>query len=830
MVLRFIRACFSRPQKRMAILLLMSLFFAPFSSVRAAIWRGYDAQVMSVQSPTSMRLGERAEVVVKMRNSGDKAWQTSGREFVSLYHWNPTKKIETAPLFADRAWNSVVRPVKLGGPPIVKGGETTLRFYVDAPSKTGTYKGDFVLAAENAAWMGGSRFEISFTVGNGPSANAIVTPTLPSASVPAALPAPSVVSPMITSSTQTVYLQDSSGRFSAHVTNSGGISWNVDAGQDLRVQIAYQNAGDVPWETYGVDAIRFVPIDQVGRSRTSAFTHPRWTSNQAVAPLAAHTSLGGDAKFDIFLRAPDTVGTYRERFALVTASGQSIPGSVIELPITVGPGTGFIATDVSDVTDASAAPISTQTQNLPAVQAPMMDGSYVATPGSRNLPDLQLLGNGRQQITANWKNIGTKSWAKMGVRLVSSEPWVKASWLMDSTWSDSRPPEATVQVLAGYEGFYSFYVKAPPKRGTYMFTFRLFADGQPVQGGDVTVSIRVTSDGVVPINDPVVSASRPSSPSVATPAPSIPPLAALPLTGDISTLPAEPLIRVGIYQPPQGRMQVTGRQSSIEVRSQGTVVCQAGQDQPVTIEYQRATSRYILSGPGSCSGSASQPYVVRASDGRSPLEVTDFVKPSGWITNASDNDFRTQLELRLSKDGKQLWVINELPVETYLKGIAETSNSSPAEFQRTLLVTARTYAMYHVNRGGTKHANEGFTVDATLDQLYRGYNIELRAPTISAAVDATRGQIVTYNGVLAITPYFSSSDGRTRSWAEVWGNGSDIPWLMSVSVPWDQGRKLNGHGVGMSATGALGMANDGKRYDEILRYFYTGTEVRRAYR
>lgn len=776
-----------------------------------------------------MRPGERAEVVVNMRNTGDKAWQTSGKEFISLYHWNPAKKTETPSVFADRAWNSVMRPIKLGGAAIPKGGETALRFYVDAPSKAGTYTGDFVLAAENTAWIAGSRFRIAFSVGSGPSATSVVTPTAPIAPKPVAPAAPSAIPPAIASSSQTVYLQDRSGRFSARVTNAGGISWNVDVGQDLRVQIAYQNTGDVPWEPNGGDAVHLIPIDATGRVRVSSFAHPRWISSQMVAPLFGHTSLGGDAKFDLLLRAPDVTGTYRERFALVTDSGQMISGSVIELPVTVGPGTGFVATDVSDVTDAAAAPIPTQTQDLPAVQAPIQDGFYVAAPGSRALPDIQLLGNGRQQITANWKNTGTKSWAKMGVRLVSSEPWVKASWLMDSTWSDSRPPEASVQVPAGAEGFYSFYVKAPPKRGTYMLTFRLFADNRPVQGGDVTVSLRVTSDGAIPVNDPVLSAPKPSPSSPVVSVPSIPPLAALPLTGDISTLPTEPLIRVGIYQPPQGRMQVTGRQTSIEVRLQGSTICQAAQDQTVTVEYQRAISKYVLTGPGGCSGSASQPYVVRASDGKSPLEVTDFVKPSGWITNASDNDFRTQLELRLSKDGKQLWVINELPVESYLKGIAETSNSSPAEFQRTLLVTARTYAMYHVNRGGTKHANEGFTVDATLDQLYRGYNIELRAPTISSAVDATRGQIVTYNGVLAITPYFSSSDGRTRSWAEVWGNGSDIPWLMSVPVPWDQGRRLNGHGVGMSATGALGMANDGKRYDEILRYFYTGTEVRRAY-
>jgi peptidoglycan hydrolase-like amidase len=34
----------------------------------------------------------------------------------------------------------------------------------------------------------------------------------------------------------------------------------------------------------------------------------------------------------------------------------------------------------------------------------------------------------------------------------------------------------------------------------------------------------------------------------------------------------------------------------------------------------------------------------------------------------------------------------------------------------------------------------------------------------------------------------------------------------------------------MSATGALGMAADGYTYDKILKYFYTGIELRKAYK
>ncbi len=800
----------------MAILLVVPVSGGGVPTAEAAVWRGYDARVLEVKAPSSLAPGERAEVSVRLRNTGDKAWRSDVRDYISLYHWDPVRKVEVASPLADASWNGAHRPVRLSGAGIGKGGETTLRFFVKAPTTAGTYTGEFILAAEDVAWIKESRFQVTIRVTGAGTASAPVpnAPSAPAATTPTAFTAS--------------YPEDTTGRLAARVTNGGGVSWSVEAGQDIPVRFSYQNTGEVPWEAGGVDAMRLVPLDAEGRLRSSGFWHPLWSARDQVAPLSGHISLGGDANFALSLRAPETPGSYRERFALVTASGKRVAGSVIELPITVTPGTGFVATDVSDLQADAGTAAPTPAQNLPSVQLPGNDGSLVAVPFLRSAQEVNLLGNGRQQLTIGWKNTGRDAWSKIGLRLVSSDPWVRASWLADTTWSDSRPPEASIQVKSGEVGFYSFYVKAPPKRGTYSLAFRLFANGQPVQGGDIVVAVRVTADGVIPADPTPVP--RPTTPATPSTPVAQPPLVAQPLGGDSSSLPAEPSIRVGIYQPPHGRLQVTGRQSGMEVRSNGSVVCQLGSGQTVTVEYQRSSAKYVLTGPEACNGNSALPYVVRATDGLSPLEVSDFVRPSTWISNATDNKFRTQLELRLSRDGNQLWVINELPIEWYLKGIAETSNSSPAEFQRTLLVAARTYAMYHVNRGGTKHANEYFTVDATLDQLYRGYAIEQRAPTIAAAAAATRAQIVTYNGRLAITPYFSRSDGRTRSWGEVWAGGSSYPWLVGVPVPQDEGRTLWGHGVGMSATGALAMANEGRRYDQILKYFYTGIEILQVYR
>jgi peptidoglycan hydrolase-like amidase len=79
----------------------------------------------------------------------------------------------------------------------------------------------------------------------------------------------------------------------------------------------------------------------------------------------------------------------------------------------------------------------------------------------------------------------------------------------------------------------------------------------------------------------------------------------------------------------------------------------------------------------------------------------------------------------------------------------------------------------------------------------------------------------------AMTTYFSRSSGRTLSWKEAWGR--DVPYALSVVVPCDAGKTLLGHGIGMSLSGAICMANDGQTFDSILKYFYNGIELKRVW-
>jgi len=89
--------------------------------------------------------------------------------------------------------------------------------------------------------------------------------------------------------------------------------------------------------------------------------------------------------------------------------------------------------------------------------------------------------------------------------------------------------------------------------------------------------------------------------------------------------------------------------------------------------------------------------------------------------------------------------------------------------------------------------------------------------------------MVTYNGAPVVTFYFSHSDGATKSWEETFGD-TNRPWLQSVEAIYDTGLKMSGHGIGMSNHDAsVRAAHDGWTYYQLLKYYYTGTEVEKIY-
>jgi stage II sporulation protein D len=133
----------------------------------------------------------------------------------------------------------------------------------------------------------------------------------------------------------------------------------------------------------------------------------------------------------------------------------------------------------------------------------------------------------------------------------------------------------------------------------------------------------------------------------------------------------------------------------------------------------------------------------------------------------------------VTSDGKQLTLVNTVPLEQYLYAVvpSESPKTWPAEALKAQAVAARSYAL-------AKRQTTGLfdVYPDTRSQVYGGVAAE--APTATAAVDATAGEVLTYGGKIATTYFFSSSGGRTAASSDVW-KGAPIPYLVSVSDPYD---------------------------------------------
>lgn len=213
--------------------------------------------------------------------------------------------------------------------------------------------------------------------------------------------------------------------------------------------------------------------------------------------------------------------------------------------------------------------------------------------------------------------------------------------------------------------------------------------------------------------------------------------------------------------------------------------------------------------------------VIRFSSGNGIVRITGLAQAS--------RAYRGIIECRVINGA--LTLINELPLEEYMAGIAEEPDTEPYEKQRAFAIAARTYAKYYMESANRKFPGKPYDgSDSPAEfQMYRGMGLEEDNPRWVSAVRNTANKVLTYRGQIIKPPYFSENDGRTRSPAEAgWNNYPFADIFASKQDGWCKGGTLRGHGVGMSGCGAEGQANEGKTAEQILSYYYPGTDITSA--
>ena len=159
---------------------------------------------------------------------------------------------------------------------------------------------------------------------------------------------------------------------------------------------------------------------------------------------------------------------------------------------------------------------------------------------------------------------------------------------------------------------------------------------------------------------------------------------------------------------------------------------------------------------------------------RAPLRFEPGARP----LRLDGKSFRGALVVQRSGGG--LVVVNRLPLDRYLRGVVpwEMPDDWHPQALQAQAVVARSYALATLKPGKLYDLYAD-----TRSQVYGG--IAAEADTTNRAIGATAGRVLLWHGRVATTFYHSTSGGRTAAIREVWPNASSVPYLVSVTDPYD---------------------------------------------
>ncbi len=540
------------------------------------------------------------------------------------------------------------------------------------------------------------------------------------------------------------------------------------------------------------------------RYRKSDFAGTNWISKSQTASITKDTKPGEIAELAIVLKAPEELGTYTEEFYLAAENYTWVKGGYFFLKVKV------------------VEKKETQTTETPPQPSPTRGGSGdsapteedVAKPQARKFiqskKSVEAKGGERIDFVLAFQNSGDVPWKEY--KLISNQPTALAAAntklsFADEVWLDSKTVVAkNSEVIPGKFFREKVYFRAPAKKGTYTARFTLHVDGIDMEDALVEIPVTVTADAPSHYQTPKSDSNN----------------------SDVQAsyrLASESKIRVGLWRP-ETFVQFKSTEDPYEVFAGSVKVGELPVGKLGVLKIKNGkysfkggalnfeTDDYIRLEP------KNNPYAV--------FEILNYKRLVTWKGPANFNKYRGAMEYRRGEIKDDVWVVNELFLEDYVEGIGENSNNSPAEYLKAQSVAQRSYAYATIQ--SDKYGI--FDVVATTgDQLYLGYENEKIMGNFVKAVKATRGQMVTYDNNIVITPYFARTNCRTLAWTEKWG-GKTKPWLVSVPTNYDcaRGLRLFGHGVGMSQIDAsIRAKKEGLGWRDLVKYYYTGVEIEKVY-
>ncbi|MBB6450452.1 stage II sporulation protein D [Geomicrobium halophilum] len=188
------------------------------------------------------------------------------------------------------------------------------------------------------------------------------------------------------------------------------------------------------------------------------------------------------------------------------------------------------------------------------------------------------------------------------------------------------------------------------------------------------------------------------------------------------------------------------------------------------------------------SGTSTHPLAAPASD-------PDSDTISSYQDEAEEYKPGPEVVVPVYREGQDK--VEDVELEDYVAGVV--SAEMPAAFEMEALkaqaLVARTFVVKQMKLGDDESLPEDAIVtDTTSHQVFKneeeweqewGAEAEDRMEKINSAVEATAGEIITYDGSPITASFFSTSNGHTENAEEYWE--TSLPYLQSVESPWDVG-------------------------------------------
>lgn len=610
---------------------------APISFAQA---NGLQAAVVSTNSPLTLKSGESGVFEVAIKNTGTVAWVNSGKNLVALGTIRPN---DHAGRFAHPSWLGSNRPATMQEVSVAPGETAHFSVTVMA-SGSGKLTEYYGLVMEYVGWF---NLAIPLTINVQPSVWQGV-----------------LVSQSVTDLT-------------------------LKARETATVTVRVRNTGDAIWYKGGAAAVKIGTVSP--KDRASNLYHPSWLSKNRVVVATDNIAPGAEGDFVFSIQAPAKVGTYQEEFGLI-AEYTAWMNVKFGLRVVVEPAIWSAELVNQSPQAVSVAPGDTAT------------------------------------LWAEFRNTGNTTWLADGetaVKLGTARKLDRASVMYGPTWLSKNRATAVqpTEVAPGGIGRFEFQIVAPNKIGRYQEYFRPVVERTAWLPAEVVWDISVDEELV--LHDP---------------------------------------IRVGITSTTDA---VTVQGSSFVIRR--------GSDKGLVkkVPGGSVTATAFNGGYSLNTGEQVNDYLRFI-----PLNGSLLTVQTSGI-GSTYNTFRGMIEVRRSSWSGNVWVVNTLELEDYMKGIAEVPEGWPVEAQKAQMVAARTYAATKLK---APVADIFDIKDDPSDQVYYGYNYESARPSLAAAAEATKGIIVKYNGQPISAYYFSDSGGYTANVEDVWSQ--TIPYLRAVPDPY----------------------------------------------